>query len=318
MSPLMPTDWQLWNGSYSPDEFDSEHWIANDVGERIIDAEPLVFCWKSEGVEPRYSTNLVEILYEYGMGEGGINENWTKYDIQTLPDMYTEFKLPVILSLNPVVYVGGEYQQTFEPDKSNYPGSYLITTSFLAPNARGDLNLNQTYFTDADPANRSRFAFTYNASDGTGIYMNENVTMPIAPVGDSFDMTLYEGDNYISMPVMPANKDPVAIFGPEVVVLEYDGSWTPTTEVANGTGYYALAPKPKSVTIWGTGVALTWADIAPTQTGWSLIGPGNTSIDVPSDVLIMTYVKGVPAGFVPHPPGQKLEPGKGYWAYKST
>ena len=347
MSTLMPTDWQLWEnypGPFYPGDdlpsgwqcckcgipmgvpsnytvFDKEHWIANDVDERIIDAGPLNFCWKSEGVEPRYSTNLLEILYEGDIGETTMYENWTKYDIRTMPENYTEFKLPPIPSLNPEVYVGGEYQQYFRPDKSDYPGSYLITTSFLAPNALGDLNLNQTYSSDGTAANRSRFAFTYNASDGTGIYMNENVTMPIAPVGERFDISLYDGDNYISLPVMPGNTDPAAIFGPEVVVLEYNptgmGNWTSTSAVAGGTGYYVLAPKPKTVTIWGTGVALTWADIT-LQTGWNLIGPGNTSIVVPSDVLIMTYVKGVPAGFVPHPPGQKLEPGKGYWAYKPT
>jgi hypothetical protein len=165
MDTLMVTDWELWEnygGPFYPGNvtevmpngwqcckcglkmplpgefttFDNEHWIANDVDERIIDTEPLEFCWKSESVEPRYSTNLVEILYEDISGCYPIVESWTKYDIRTLPDCYTEFKLPVIPSLNPVVYVGGEYQQTFEPDKSEYPGSYLITTSFADSHSR--------------------------------------------------------------------------------------------------------------------------------------------------------------------------------------
>ena len=347
MSPKMPTDWQLWEnypGPFYPGNvtevmpngwqcckcgipmplpddfktFDNEHWIANDVDERIIDTDPLDFCWKSEDVEPRYSTNLLEILNETLYDTKEAEEDWTKFDIQTMPEDYTAFKLPVIPSLNLEVYVGGEYQETFKPDKRKYPGSYLITTSFIAPNAKGDLNLNQSY-TETD-----RFGFTYNVSDCTGIYINENVTVPIKPEGERFDIALSKGDNYVSLPVMPDIKDPAAIFGPEVEVWEYNpaglGNWTSTTAVANGTGYYVYAPKPKTVPVYGTGVSLpTWSDIEtanPWTSGWNLIGPGNTSIDVPSDVLIMTYVKGVPAGFVPHPPGQKLEPGKGYWAYK--
>ena len=345
MAPRIPTDWQIWAGPYYPDSnlpsewqlcqcgivmaapdpahyetFDNEHWIANDVNERIIGPiDSLEFCWKSEGIEPRYSTNLLEILTEDITESEPIVENWTKYDIQTLPDMYTEFKLPVIPSLNLEVYVGGEYQQTFEPDLSDYPGSYLITTAFLAPNAKGDLNLNQTY--TSGTTNRSRFAFTYNASDGTGIYMNENVTIPIPPVGDSFEIVLDQGANYVSLPVMPANKDPKAIFGPEVNVRGYDaGDWTPVSEVANGTGYYAYAPKPKTVTVYGTGVLLPdWDAINATNpwtSGWNLVGPGNTSVSVPpTGVQILRYSK-VMHDWIPIPPSEKLEPGVGYWAYK--
>jgi hypothetical protein len=328
MDPKMPTDWQLWDnygGPFYPGNvieavpngwqcckcgipmalpecngggftvFDNEHWIANDVDERIIDTDPLEFCWKSEDVEPRYSTNLVEILYETISGS---------------------------VPLNPVVYVGGEYQQTFEPDKSEYPGSYLITTSFIAPNAKGDLNLNQTY-NHTDLANRSRFAFTYNASDGTGIYMNENVTMPIAPVGDLFEIELYEGPNYVSMPVMPDPKDPIAIFGPEVNVWGYNtgtSDWETVSAVAEGTGYYAYAPKPKTVAVYGTGVLLpTWTDIEnanPWTSGWNLVGPGNTSVDVPATGVQLLRYSRVHHDFLPVPPSDKLEPGTGYWAYK--
>jgi len=343
MNPRIPTDWQIWAGPYYPDSnlpdgwqlcqcgiwmdapqgnyeiFDNEHWIANDVNERIIGPiDPLEFCWKSEGIEPRYSTNLLEILNETITGTDPIVEDWTKYDIQTIPDMYTEFKLPVIPSLNPVVYVG---QQTFEPDLSANPGSYLITTSFLAPNAKGDLNEYQEYAVAGEY--RNRFAFTYNASDGTGIYMNENVTIPIPPEGDSFEIVLDQGANYVSLPVMPANTDPKAIFGPEVNVWGYDagtGVWATVSAVAAGEGYYAYAPKPKTVTVYGTGVSLpAWSDIEtanPWASGWNLIGPGNTSVDVPpSGVQILRYSK-VMHDFLPVPPSDKLEPGVGYWAYK--
>jgi hypothetical protein len=196
MTTNIPSDWQLWDdygGPFYPGDvtvavpngwqccecgipmplpdtftvFDHEHWIANDVDERIIGpVDPLKFCWKEERPEPRYSTNLLEIL-----DEDGIIETWTKFDIRAIPDEYTRFKVYEIPSLNPEVYVGGEYQLTFEPDirfdplSLARPGCCLITTSFFAPNAKGDLNRAQSYHA------RDRFAFTYNPAEGTGIYI---------------------------------------------------------------------------------------------------------------------------------------------------
>ena len=343
MDTFIPTDWQLWENCEGPfypgdvtaempdgwqcckcgipmplpdewTEFDNEHWIANDVDERIIAVDPLDFCWKSEDVEPRYSTNLLEILNETLYGDKVVDEDWTKYDIQTLPDEYTEFKLPEIPSLNPVCYVGGDYQDDFEPDIRAYPGSYLITTSFFAPNAKGNLNLEQEYDV------RDRFAFTYNARDGTGIYMNEDPVIPVAPEGDRFDLRLHEGDNYVSLPVLPPvdKRSPAEVFGPDVSVWAYNAVtdiWERPTEVAIGTGYYVYAPKPKVVNLYGTGEALTWPDIETTlQTGWNLVGPGNESIpmvDV-TGVTVMKYDRGT---FVLVPPamGEELKPGEGYW-----
>ncbi|KAF5437887.1 von Willebrand factor type A domain-containing protein, partial [Candidatus Methanophagaceae archaeon] len=119
MTTSIPSDWQLWDdygGPFYPGDvtvavpkgwqccecgiamplpgrftiFDIEHWIANDVDERIIGPmDPLAFCWKDEMPEPRYSTNLLEIL-----NESGLIESWTKFDIQTIPDEYTRFYLP--------------------------------------------------------------------------------------------------------------------------------------------------------------------------------------------------------------------------------
>jgi uncharacterized Zn finger protein len=181
MGTRIPSDWQLWddyNGPFYPGDvtvampngwkcckcgiqmllpsrftvFDTEHWIANDVDERIIGpVEPLKFCWKQEDIEPRYSTNLLEILNETLYMDAPADEDWTKFDIRTIPDEYTRFKLPEVPSLNPVVYVGGEYQLSFEPDirfdmlSKAQPGCYIITTSFFAPNAKGDLNRGQSY-----------------------------------------------------------------------------------------------------------------------------------------------------------------------------
>jgi hypothetical protein len=214
MSTNIPSDWQVWadyGGPFYPGDvtvavpdgwqccecgipmplpdrftvFDREHWIANDIDERIIGpVDPLQFCWKEERSEPRYSTNLLEIL-----DEDGIIETWTKFDIRTIPDEYTRFKVYEIQSLNPEVYVGGEYQVTFKPDirfnplSLARPGCYLITTSFFAPNAKGDLNLDHLY------GKRDRFAFTYNPAEGTGIYMNRDPVIQAKPIIVSYTIS---------------------------------------------------------------------------------------------------------------------------------
>ncbi|RLC33171.1 hypothetical protein DRH14_05325, partial [Candidatus Shapirobacteria bacterium] len=105
---------------------------------------PLEFCWVYETYEPRYTTDLLEILYE------GLTETWTKYDIQTYPDRYTEFVLPV------------------DEDRLDYKlhNDYLITTSFI----------------DEDLINFSRVSFVFigNSPLKEGIYVNE-ITPPIPP-----------------------------------------------------------------------------------------------------------------------------------------
>ncbi len=361
MTTSIPSDWQLWadyGGPFYPGDvtvavpngwqccecgipmplpdgftiFDIEHWIANDVDERIIGpVDPLQFCWKEERPEPRYSTNLLEIL-----DEDGLIESWTKFDIQTIPDEYTRFKVfDDIPSLNPEVYVGGEYQLTFEPDirfdpsSLARPGCCLITTSFFAPNAKGDLNRAQSY-----PA-RDRFAFTYNPEDGTGIYMNKDPVIPTKPVGESSTILLDVGQNYVSLSVLPDNnnssRDPNAIFGRDVEVWDYNPvtGWNRADEIEAGTGYYIYNPwSPKTITVYGTGVSLTWNEIySNLPPGWNLIGPGNESLqmedgtDVPLSAVILKYRQGFPYPYdfmslIPGQPGEKLEPDQAYWTYK--
>jgi hypothetical protein len=233
--------------------------------------------------------------------------------------------------LNPEVYVGGEYQLTFEPDvrfdmlSKAQPGCYIITTSFFAPNAKGDLNRGQSY-----PA-RDRFAFTYNPEDGTGIYMNKDpVIRSFEEDGNKFTVQLDVGQNYVSLPVIPDNKNTEAIFGRDVEVWSYDAAtgWTEASEVEGGKGYYVYNPwAPKTITVYGTGVSITWQEIYNNSgTGWNLIGIGNESLrmdgtDIPLSAVILKYRNGFPYPYdfmslIPGPPGEELEPGQAYWTYK--
>ena len=311
----VPENWTLCKCGikmYRPEDytvFNDEKWIANDVKQRMIGPiEPLEFCWKSESKEPRYSTNLLEVLYENITGDAPVEEGWTKFDIQTLPDMYTEFDLPVIPSLNPVVYIGGPVQDYFKPDMREYPGSYLITTSFWAPNAEGDFNLNQTY------QQGNRYAFTFNASNGKGIYFEEDP--PADPVECMWSFNLKEGKDYVSLPAIPGDASPDAVFGADVEVKGYDpvtGWYTPTTLEA-GKGYLIRCAEPKISDIYGQNVeSRTWASIkADLQSGENLIGLGDTDVTIGDNVVVVVW-DAVEDQWVTLHKGDTLRRGTGCW-----
>ncbi|RLF42731.1 MAG: hypothetical protein DRN29_11050 [Thermoplasmata archaeon] len=210
MKPHMPTDWQLWNGPYYPNQtdFDTAHWIAYDVDERIIDMPPLEFCWVYETFEPRYSTDLLEILYE------NENETWTKYDIQTLPDRYTEFVLPV------------------DEDRLDYKlhNDYLITTSFI--------DEETAYF------KRASFVFPGNWPLKEGIYVNELVPpIPPPPPGQAptADFTVTPGTTVDALVVLTFDASSSSDPDGTIVSYEWDFGDGTTAEGMIVTHYYTKA-----------------------------------------------------------------------------
>ncbi len=330
MTTPIPTDWQLWEnyggpfypGNEVPPEgwrlcecgvempaprswtvFDAEHWIANDVDERILGPiPPLEFCWVDEDKEPRFSTNLLQVLNETDIGTPYLYESWTKFDIQTLPDLYTALKLPVIPSVDPRCYVGGDYQDYYSPDVRAYPGSYLLTTSFRAPNAEGDLNPNQTY------RQGNRYAFTFNASYGKAIYVEEDP--PVEPPEPK--IKVFNGKNYVSIPVNLNETSPESVFGDDVEVWAYDGDggWYRPDKLEPGKGYLVRWPyESTEITLDGTSVTLTWDDInASLKPGWNLVGPGAEDIEVGDDDLLVLRWTGYEWEEV-----DTLRSGEGYW-----
>jgi uncharacterized protein YciU (UPF0263 family) len=146
---------------YAGTELDPDgdgNWIAYDVNERVIDnLDPLEVTYISEQVEERYSTNLLEKLREDWEVGGLITESWTKLDIQSLPDQYTEFVLPAL----PDYYtlpIAGDWPVALD-------GDYLITTSWIAPQATGDLYDHKRGTIPGDPTEQ-RVAFSYDPKDG--------------------------------------------------------------------------------------------------------------------------------------------------------
>ncbi|MCK5661266.1 MAG: hypothetical protein KAH86_07895, partial [Methanosarcinales archaeon] len=115
------------------------HYDGTDVLARLIrDVEPLEIKFVSKGIEPRFHTNLLEILDEEGCDSIDCLESWDWRHIWTMPEFYKEFDYPKL------------------PDIDGGFGDYLVTSSFIAPNA-----------------DDTRVMFAYDAEDGTGLYINE-------------------------------------------------------------------------------------------------------------------------------------------------
>ncbi|MEA1893822.1 MAG: vWA domain-containing protein [Euryarchaeota archaeon] len=82
------------------------------VEERIIsDVPALDIYFTHKDIEPRFDTNLLEILDE------GHVEGWQWLDIHTMPDFYKEFVYPEL------------------PDIDDDDSDWLVTSSFTAPNS---------------------------------------------------------------------------------------------------------------------------------------------------------------------------------------
>jgi hypothetical protein len=290
--------------------FYNAHWIANDVDERIIDADKLEFCYIDETFEPRYSTNLLEILNETFYPDAAPDEDWTKYDIQTLPDEYTEFNLSEMPDIEITHYIGGEFQTTRKYLKG---GSYLITTSFYAPNAMGDLNINHSYF---DWPKRFAFMYDKNLSTNLGLYINEDPPLPGVEDCPPQMFLLHEGWNMISFMVIPeGSKDPFDIFGQEIWCWDpATESWYVPAEVEPNTGYFIEVAEPVEITVVGENVVTTWDDIEPNlvPNGFNLVGPGCEEMTLGTGWYAWYLVAFGEYRYA----GESLQPGQGYWVTK--
>jgi hypothetical protein len=130
------------------------------VAERMfMDVPATEIYFTGKDYEPRFHTNLLEILRE-GCGPVATAETienaetWKWLHIMTMPDFYKEFVYPDVPN------AGGN-------------GDYLLTSSFTAPNSDvcDGIELSTEY---------QRMMFTFDPTDGTGIYMNGGA-VPIAP-----------------------------------------------------------------------------------------------------------------------------------------
>lgn len=107
---------------------------------KIYDVDPLEIYFTCKDYEPRFHTDLLEILEESDP------EAWKWLHIRTMPDFYKDFVYPEL------------------PDIDKGSGDFLFTSSFVAPNS---------YVCDTDSIDQ-RLMFVYDQIDGSSdIYVNE-------------------------------------------------------------------------------------------------------------------------------------------------
>jgi hypothetical protein len=119
------------------------HELFNTLAERIVeDVAPFEFMYILEDKEPRFDTDLMEEKWTYDNGD----ELWQWINIETWPWHFTEFVLPEIPDVAPLEDLG-----VF--------GDYILVSSFITEDG-------------------VRVKFSYDANNGTGLYVNSNLCEP--------------------------------------------------------------------------------------------------------------------------------------------
>ena len=136
-----------------------------------------------------------------------------------------------------------------------------------------------------------------------------------------------KGDSYISMPVIPADPSPDAVFGhgSEVIVLEFDLAtqlYVHPSALECAKGYYIYSSVAKTVTVSGTDCIVTIDDLIAIYNSlaadeWAMVGPGMSAIDTTGTVLYEKVLRYDYAtdDFVPT---IILNPKEGYWIGKEA
>jgi hypothetical protein len=120
---------------------------ATDIAARVLPEIPVVEYYIHEDPEPRFDTNFLEEKFTVVAGE----ELWQWINIETMPWDYTEFVLPEI------------------QDVAGSNGDYILVSSWLTEDS------TQIWEGNPNPeGNAIRMKFTYDATDGTGIYVNRH------------------------------------------------------------------------------------------------------------------------------------------------
>ncbi|GAH25046.1 unnamed protein product [marine sediment metagenome] len=143
-------------------------------------------------------------------------------------------------------------------------------------------------------------------------------------LGKEWTFDLHEGeDSYISMPVIPTVSTPEDVFGPEVIVLEFNIAtqlYVRPSVLECGKGYYLYSAKTKTVTVMGTECIVTIYDLiavydslSPSE--WAFVGLGQEQINVKGSVLEGQMVEFGFSGFF----GTSVcNPTVGYWIGKCS
>jgi len=155
-----------------------------------------------------------------------------------------------------------------------------------------------------------------NASDVFG-KCNTSVCIPLEVTNVTsaqFTIHLDAGWNMVSIPVIPADASMDAIFGDNITlpVYEYDAGYKSVTTLEPKKGYWVLANSPADIEITGTAPS----DLEVTVvSGWNMIGPVSSGVQVSSFTGITPPVYGYDAGYKSV---TTLEQTEGYWVLASA
>ncbi|MBP1909044.1 hypothetical protein [Methanolobus bombayensis] len=160
---------QWWDSSETDDLLWYHDMYINEaydtIAERMFDVPPTEIYFTGKDYEPRFHTNLLELLRECDT-----TETWKWLHIYTMPDFYKEFVYPDVPN------AGGS-------------GDYLLTSSFTAPNTVLCENVEI-------PPVYPRMMFTYDPTDGTGLYMNGGAPV-VEPPADEMKGD-YDGNEIVN------------------------------------------------------------------------------------------------------------------------
>ena len=130
---------------------------------------------------------------------------------------------------------------------------------------------------------------------------------------------LKEGKDYVSLPAVPEDANPDAVFGVDVEVKGYDTEtgWYTPTELEAGKGYLIRCAEPKTKDVHGMSVeGRTWVNIkAELQSGWNLVGIGDTDVTIGDNLEVIGW-NAVADNWVTLHKGDMLRRGNGYWIEK--
>ncbi|MFV9676261.1 MAG: hypothetical protein ACNYVW_01190 [Methanosarcinales archaeon] len=138
----------------------------------------------------------------------------------------------------------------------------------------------------------------------------------VEPMEYGWRIYLEDGVDYLSMPVIPDDVTPDAVFGSDVEIFGYEpetGYIMPTV-LEEGKGYFVRCLEPKTVDVRGTNVeSITWATVkANLQLGWNLVGIGKTDVTIEDDIEAIGW-DAVEDKWITLGKGDTLQRGSAYW-----
>ena len=184
----------------------------------------------------------------------------------------------------------------------NGAGSVAVVRFMVTGNGTSPLNLSVAAYNVSAPTPDGYENIPVTTTDGT------------FSTGTGCTISLVAGWNLISMPVIPEDASVNAIFGSNIIlpVYEYNSGYIAATSLEPKKGYWVLADSPVDIEV--TGTVPTNLEVT-VSTGWNLIGPVSSGVQVSSFTGIILPVYGYDSGYTAV---TTLEQTKGYWVLASA